>query len=285
MISKTKRNFLKFFSFLTLNLYFLSSQSIKYLKNKTFLTVKKRDRNNRLWLGTNSGISISNLSQELTSLRFTNYTIENGLAHNQVRGGIYQDTDGLMWFGTRAGGVCLFDGITWSSLDKRDGIGFNELPSSLMISQDSDGNMWFVWVGLTRYRRSQVKPIVDIVSVQTDRSTYIDAEIMEMNQITAGTRITIQYNAIDFITHPLKRQYRYRLRGIEKLENWSQQTTDANFDYAFKTSGNYTFEVQAINRDLRYSEIASVNFQVVPPWYLNGWIMFSSGGSILAILI
>ncbi|HIA68461.1 TPA: hypothetical protein EYN98_20950, partial [Candidatus Poribacteria bacterium] len=41
----------------------------------------------------------------------------------------------------------------------------------------------------------------------------------------------------------------------------------------------------AIDRDLRYSEIASVNFQVVPPWYLNGWIMFPSGGSMLVILI
>ena len=50
MISNTKRNFLKLFSFLTLNLYFLSSQSIKYLKKKTFLIVKKRDRNNRLWI-------------------------------------------------------------------------------------------------------------------------------------------------------------------------------------------------------------------------------------------
>ena len=50
MISDTKRNFLKIFIFSILNLYFLSSQSIKYSKKKTFLIVKKRDRNNRLWV-------------------------------------------------------------------------------------------------------------------------------------------------------------------------------------------------------------------------------------------
>jgi len=50
MISKTKRNFLKFFSFLTINLYFLTSQSIKNLKSKTFLIVKRKDRNKRLWI-------------------------------------------------------------------------------------------------------------------------------------------------------------------------------------------------------------------------------------------
>jgi len=54
MISKTKRNFLKILSFLTLNLYFLGSQSAKYLKKKNFLIVKKRDKNNRLWILKNS---------------------------------------------------------------------------------------------------------------------------------------------------------------------------------------------------------------------------------------
>ncbi|MBC8427665.1 serine/threonine-protein phosphatase [bacterium] len=43
--------------------------------------------------------------------------------------------------------------------------------------------------------------------------------------------------------------------------------------------------MQAIDRDLNYSEPASLKLKVVPPWYLNGWIAFPSGGAILALLL
>jgi len=47
----------------------------------------------------------------------------------------------------------------------------------------------------------------------------------------------------------------------------------------------YTFEAQAIDRDLNYSAPASLTLKVVPPWYLNGWIAIPSVGSIFALLI
>ncbi|HIA67032.1 TPA: hypothetical protein EYN98_13430 [Candidatus Poribacteria bacterium] len=43
--------------------------------------------------------------------------------------------------------------------------------------------------------------------------------------------------------------------------------------------------MQSIDRDLNYSKPAKVTFEVISPWYLNGWVMFPSGGSILVILI
>ena len=43
--------------------------------------------------------------------------------------------------------------------------------------------------------------------------------------------------------------------------------------------------MQAIDRDLNYSEPATIVLKVVPPWYLNGWIAIPSGGAILALLI
>ena len=46
------------------------------------------------------------------------------------------------------------------------------------------------------------------------------------------------------------------------------------------------YEVLGVDRDLVYSEKpASVRLKVVLPWYLNGWIVFPSGGGILALLI
>ena len=43
--------------------------------------------------------------------------------------------------------------------------------------------------------------------------------------------------------------------------------------------------MQAVDRDLNYSEIAKLTLKVTPPWYLNGWIVFPSGGVILAFVV
>jgi len=86
---------------------------------------------------------------------------------------------------------------------------------------------------------------------------------------TPGTRVTIEYNAIDFKTIPEKRQYRCRVqafgKSLSKKEvdaDWCKATKETSFDYTFDEPGNYTFEVQAIDRDLNYSEPASVSITI-----------------------
>jgi hypothetical protein len=68
-------------------------------------------------------------------------------------------------------------------------------------------------------------------------------------------------------------------------DDWHHPTKATAFDYTFDKPGTYTFAVQAIDRDLNYSEPASITLKVVPPWYLNGWIVIPSGMTILAILV
>jgi len=108
-------------------------------------------------------------------------------------------------------------------------------------------------------------------------------EFQSIPPITAGTRVTVEYNAIDFKTLPERRQYRCRIKEVD--DNWRKPTRLVTFDHTFKKPGDYTFEVQAIDRDLNYSEPASLMLKVVPPWYKNGWIIFPSMGGILALLI
>ncbi|MBI1928736.1 hypothetical protein HYR99_31385 [Candidatus Poribacteria bacterium] len=45
------------------------------------------------------------------------------------------------------------------------------------------------------------------------------------------------------------------------------------------------FEVQAIDRNLNYSESATIQFTVVLPWYLNGWIVLPAAGGIVGLLL
>ena len=134
-------------------------------------------------------------------------------------------------------------------------------------------------------------PTVRIVSVQTDKKYTANnrgVPLTALPKITTSTRVTIEYNAIDFQTHPEKRQYRYRILedDFAAIRNpYSFPTKKTIFEWTPQKAGNYIFEVQAIDRALNYSSPDSVTLQVVPPWYLNGWIAIPSGGAILAFFV
>ena len=244
-----------------------------------------RDSDGVMWFGTyGDGIS------RYDGKEFVNFTNKDGLADNHVIS-IDCAPDGIMWFGTWGGGISLYDGIAWTSLDSRDGLADN---GPITIEQDSGGCLWFgTATGVTRYRRSTVPSSVRIVSVRTDQ-LYID--LSAIPPITAGTNVTIEYRAIDFKTLASKQQYRICLRdanhpvdvasdGKTPRYAWEKPTKSTTFEWIPRKAGTYTFLVQAIDRDLNYSEPASVTLKVTPPWYLNGWIAIPSFGAIAALLV
>jgi len=238
-----------------------------------------------IWFGTRGGIS------RYDGKEFKNFSTEDGLAHNAVNS-IYCDTDNIMWFGTN-GGVSRYDGINWTSLDTRDGLADNNVQS---ICQNSDGSLWFgTDGGITRYCPSTNPPKVRIVSVKTNRE---HTEPQTIPPITTGNRVTIKYSAIDFKTVPEKRLYRYRIKELDDDPaerdfaqfipmqsglNWCRPTKETSFDDFFDKPGAYTFEVQAIDRDLNYSEPASLTLKVMLPFYMRAGFLVPTvgGGTIL----
>ena len=73
--------------------------------------------------------------------------------------------------------------------------------------------------------------------------------------------IVFEFHGISFKTRPEGLVYRYRLKGYD--EGW--QTTNARrVEYQDLPRETFTFEVQAVDQDLNYSEPASVTLNVVP---------------------
>ena len=107
----------------------------------------------------------------------------------------------------------------------------------------------------------------------------------------AGTRITIAYRAIDFKTPAQKRQYRYRLLPSADSQTdgawaeWELPTRADYFEWTPAAAGVYTFEVQAIDRELRYSPSARLSLVVVAPWYLNVYYALPGGGLLCGLLV
>ena len=232
-----------------------------------------------MWFATWGGVS------RYDGRKFVNLTVEDGLAHDMAVA-IHQEPGGDMWFGTHAG-VSRYNGVAWTSLDARDGLAGKIVTS---IHQDSDGYLWFATEnGITRYRRSIAPPGIRIVSVKLN-GEYTDPEAIP--PIIVGSHVSIEYSAIDFKTVPEKRQY---CCCVSETGDVRHQTSDSNpgtsdpelesivsslrspvskvynpptrnttFDWIPEKPGTYTFQVQAIDRDLNYSEPATLSLTVQP---------------------
>lgn len=105
---------------------------------------------------------------------FRNYSVEEGLSQSQVYT-IFQDQNGLLWFGTRGGGVSLFDGETFESRTDKDGLVNNYI---YCIRQDKQQNIWIgTNDGLSRYdgtafktyKHRQLSNHLAVFSVEFDR--------------------------------------------------------------------------------------------------------------------
>jgi ligand-binding sensor domain-containing protein len=110
------------------------------------------DSNNRLWIGTDGGETVSWLS---TSGILHQFSLRNGGA-NYIRD-IYEDRKGDIWFATWFDGLVKYDGVV-TQLFKEYNI-FKNTPGDLIedyvncIGEDNKGNMWFGMFhnGLIRY--------------------------------------------------------------------------------------------------------------------------------------
>jgi signal transduction histidine kinase len=119
--------------------------------------------------------------------------------------------------------------------------------------------------------------------MQVDNQTVTN--ISESSRVTAGHRVTFQYQEIDQKTYPEKRQFWYRLANRAGQSLFAAVTKERRFEWVPAKGGSYTFEVQAIDRDLNYSDPARVTMQVIIPWHANPWILAPGGVAFLGLLI
>lgn len=64
-------------------------------------------------------------------------------------------------------------------------------------------------------------------------------------------------------------EYSYHLKGFDK--DWSEWTKKSEKDYTNIPPGNYVFEVKCRNNFDNESSVASIAFEILPPWYRTWW--------------
>ena len=212
------------------------------------------DLDGHLWIGT-AGDGIARWDGE----RFTTFTAADGLSGNW--GWVFnQDRQGVLWVGSWSGGVSLWDGHLFQSLSQKDGLGSNQVRS---LYEDRQGNMWIGTTGgATRFRRpAPLPPPVSIDAVVADRRYVAERKVSTSSNVG---RVAFEFHGTSFKTRLDALVYRYRM--AETDPNW-QTTRARRVEYEGLPSGIYTFEVQAVDRDLVYSETPStVHLTIHPPY-------------------
>ena len=237
---------------------------------ESFVRSSMMDREGNLWFGT----SASGLNR-YDGTGFTTFSTRDGLASNSVRG-MHQDKNGHLWIGTLGGGVSRFDGKVFQTISARDGLANDAVR---IVLEDREDNLFFGTTGwgITRFRRSkETPPKVFIDAVVADRRYE---SIDELSISTSVDLVSFEFHAMSFKTRPEAMVYRYRLKGYDDWQN----SNERRVEYQDLPSGSYTFEVQAVDRDLVYSEEpATVELKVHLPYERVG-LLSALGIAILLI--
>jgi signal transduction histidine kinase/sugar lactone lactonase YvrE len=212
------------------------------------------DRSGDVWIGAYGQGAV-----HYDGEHFTTYGVEDGLVSPMLLTS-FQDSRGHMWFGTDGGGAIHYDGTAFQALTIDDGLAGNVVRS---IIEDGEGNIWFACSGgLTRYTPPPPShPPVFVDAIVADRR-YEYAETASLP--SSAELIAFEFHGMSMKTRPGAMVYRYRLTGHH--DDW-RQTREERVEYGGLPSGDYTFEVIAVDRDLGYSESpATLRLRVHPPY-------------------
>lgn len=72
------------------------------------------------------------------NFNFVSYTVEDGLSQSQHKA-VFQDSRGLLWFGSYEGGVSSYDGYTFEIYNQRRGLTNDKVQC---FEEDQNGNIW-----------------------------------------------------------------------------------------------------------------------------------------------
>ena len=238
------------------------------------------DRDDSLWIATDAG------AMRFDGKELTRITKSKGrLANNRIWC-VYRDRRGVFWFATGAGAT-RFDGVVWSTLTKADGLAGNDVRT---ICEDKSGALWFgTDRGVTRYVVPRGPAQSPRVTVLLDK-TYEPGAVLP--SIERGRRVDLKISVTDYKTRSEFRRFRWQAvagrttaEALRDSKTWQPVLTEPQFVWNAPATGEHTLAVQYIDRDLNYSLPTLVPLRIVPPWYLNAWIMGPFGGTTGGLLV
>ncbi|MET0332022.1 MAG: diguanylate cyclase [Dyella sp.] len=223
------------------------------------------DRDGSLWLGGNEpGVFRARIRGDLLQATHIGDTwLDNSLAYF-----IRRDHRGWIWIGG-GGGVDVYDGIRWTHIARDDGLLWDETDQNAFF-EDADGS---VWIGSAIGVSHILKP--EAMLAPSTRQVMITSVRYGSQLVGKGASVDVNDNraplTVDYAllgrSSGSPAHFRYRLRGSDWIE-----TSAHVLNFTGLSSGDYRFEIQAIDDDRRLlSAVSHFDFQIAPPWWLAWW--------------
>ncbi len=229
------------------------------------------DKKGTLWIGTNGG-GLNRYNKEQDN--FTHFTIENGLADDQIYT-LLCDNNGMLWMGTNHG-LCRFNPEDYSckNFTDKDGIQNYEYNTGAALKL-KDGTLLFG--GVAGYNiidpdkienKKSKPPVVVITSFKIfDKETPLGNNNLRLNY--NENNLAIEFAALSYFQNQ-DNHYAYMLQGVD--HNWIFSDTRRYISYSQLKPGDYTFKVKACNSDGVWNETgAQLHFIITPPWWKTTW--------------
>lgn len=251
---------------------FEGNQLFNYNKNSDLLShniidIDKDEKTGALWLAIN-GIGVVKIQNDSVRL----ISEEDGLISNSVTSiDAYED---YLWVGTRAG----VSQIDLQNNDFKTGIRNVTINDGLISNEvnEIEVNEFYVAIstnnGLGFFDHKLYKPEYSIRDIKIDK-IRVDGKTIDKNSATVkvdynSNNISLDFKAIHFKSRG-RINYRYRIKGLDK--DWTY-TRNRNATYSFLPSGQYAFEVCAVNKNNTWaSESTFVKFCVSKPYWKEWW--------------
>lgn len=206
------------------------------------------DDDERLWIGTTEGLWAIDGEFVLS------FGLQDGLTSELVTC-LALDAQRRIWIGTEGGGVCVTDGTVIQSLQLADRPFCNTVNC---ICEQPTGKIWFgTNGGLVQRRMSRAVVTAEMGVVVADSEYACPKDIQVPDTVN---RLTFAYRGTSSIDRSAHLVFRLRLEGYES--EW-RQTRELKVDYPRLSPRGYEFSVQAVDRDLNYSDPVLVRVAVV----------------------
>ena len=194
---------------------------------------------------------------------------------------IHEDHNGILWFGSQSKGVVGYDGKTFTTIDARNGLLGNQV---LSIESDSDGTYWFGTQdgGITRYTRQQGYQRTEITDIRSEKKMYQSGQ--QLPTFSTGKPVRIAYTQTDLKSNPDQHQYLISIRDKNQQIIEEQVTKATYFDWIPEKPGSYIVSIQAIDRDLFYSEAALVQLNLNWPFFRNPFVLIPAILSLIGLI-
>ena len=243
------------------------------LGNDAIYEIQEDDKG-YLWIATGNGLDRFDPVEET----FRHYNVREGLPHPVISGLLFDD-DGMLWLSTLKG-LSRFDTATetFRNYGKDDGILANRF-NDYSYLKTSSGELIFGGVaGANHFNPSEktgnlVEPAVLITSFLVNNSIYqLDEHLMGAETVTLDwndNSVGYEFIAITFRSSHLT-EYEYKLEGYDA--DWISSGTRRYANYTNLPSGNYTFNVRAVNAEgIRSTVNATMAIRIQPPFWDTWW--------------